>query len=59
MPVSFVRACCLDSGVMYVCMHSASNLLAMDDDGTSDPYCVLMANKRKVSSSHVYTYGPG
>ncbi|XP_065198290.1 uncharacterized protein LOC135829831 [Sycon ciliatum] len=40
------------SGVMYVCMHSAANLLAMDDDGTSDPYCVLMLNRRKVFTSN-------
>ena len=41
-----------DAGVMYVQIHSANNLLALDRTGTSDPYCVLFANRRKVKTTN-------
>ncbi len=37
------------AGVLYVYIHSAAGLLSADSDGLSDPYCVVLANKRKVS----------
>ena len=36
------------AGVLYVQVHSGSGLLSADADGLSDPYCVLLANKKKV-----------
>ena len=36
------------AGVMYVCVHSAKNLLALDRTGTSDPYCIIFNNGHKV-----------
>ena len=33
---------------MYVCIHGARNLLGLDMDGFSDPYCVLYNNGKKV-----------
>ena len=29
-------------------VHSGEKLLAMDDDGFSDPYCIVTANREKV-----------
>lgn len=36
------------SGLLLVVVHSGEKLLAMDDDGYSDPYCIVTANKEKV-----------
>ena len=36
------------SGLLLVVVHSGEKLLAMDDDGFSDPYCIVTANKEKV-----------
>ncbi|KAK3591562.1 hypothetical protein CHS0354_041607 [Potamilus streckersoni] len=36
------------AGVVYVCVHGASNVLAGDIGGTSDPYCVVFCNRRRV-----------
>ena len=36
------------AGVLYICVHSAQNLLAADRNGTSDPYCVIFSNGKKV-----------
>ena len=36
------------SGLLLVVVHSGEKLLAMDDDGYSDPYCIVAANKEKV-----------
>lgn len=36
------------SGVMYVCVHGARNVIASDRGGTSDPYCVLFCDRRRV-----------
>ncbi|XP_053395877.1 uncharacterized protein LOC123544970 isoform X2 [Mercenaria mercenaria] len=36
------------SGVLYVCVHSASNVIAMDKSGSSDPYCVVFCDRRRV-----------
>ena len=36
------------AGVMYVCIHGASNVKAADKTGASDPYCVLFCNRRRV-----------
>ena len=38
------------AGVMYVCIHGASNVKAADKTGASDPYCILFCNRRRVSS---------
>ena len=40
---------CVVAGVLYIHVHSASNLPSQDLDGLSDPYCVILANKAKVS----------
>ncbi|XP_076463535.1 extended synaptotagmin-1-like isoform X2 [Babylonia areolata] len=36
------------AGVMYVCIHGASNVKAADKTGASDPYCVLFCNRRRL-----------
>ena len=36
------------AGVLYIHVHSASNLPSQDVDGLSDPYCVVLVNKVKV-----------
>ncbi|CAL1533878.1 unnamed protein product [Lymnaea stagnalis] len=36
------------AGVMYVCIHGATNVLAADKTGASDPYCVLFCDRRRV-----------
>ena len=38
------------AGVMYVCIHGASNVKAADKTGASDPYCVLFCNRRRVGA---------
>ena len=41
--------CCYTvAGVLYVHVHSASGLRSADSDGLSDPYCLVLANKKKV-----------
>ena len=34
------------AGVLYVHVHSGSDLLSADPDNLSDPYCVVLANKK-------------
>lgn len=41
------------SGLLLVVVHSGERLLAMDDDGFSDPYCIVAANKEKVRFSQI------
>ncbi|CAG5128727.1 unnamed protein product, partial [Candidula unifasciata] len=36
------------AGVMYVCIHGATNVLVADKTGASDPYCVLFCNRKRV-----------
>ncbi|KAK7451362.1 hypothetical protein BaRGS_00039834, partial [Batillaria attramentaria] len=36
------------AGVMYVCIHGASNVKPADKTGASDPYCVLFSNRRRL-----------
>ncbi|KAK7104209.1 hypothetical protein V1264_018965 [Littorina saxatilis] len=36
------------AGVMYVCIHGASNVKVADKTGASDPYCVLFCNRRRI-----------
>ncbi len=43
------------AGVLYVQVHSAAGLLSADADGLSDPYCVVLANKRKVRTYQVHS----
>lgn len=38
------------AGVLYVHVHSATGLSSGDVDGLSDPYCVVLANKKKVQA---------
>ncbi|XP_074652176.1 uncharacterized protein LOC141906731 isoform X3 [Tubulanus polymorphus] len=40
------------AGVMFVTVHGGLNLLAMDRSGTSDPYFVLFANRKRVKTSN-------
>ena len=39
------------SGLLLVVVHSGERLFAMDDDGFSDPYCIVAANNEKVRFS--------
>lgn len=41
------------SGLLLVVVHSGEKLLSMDEDGFSDPYCVVAANKEKVRFSQI------
>lgn len=36
------------AGVMYVCVHGASNVKTADKTGASDPYCVLFSSRRRL-----------
>merc|ERR1719483_1327811 len=36
------------AGVLYVNIHGASNVLAADKTGASDPYCVLFCDRKRV-----------
>ncbi|XP_025104942.1 tricalbin-3-like isoform X2 [Pomacea canaliculata] len=36
------------AGVMYLCIHGASNVKAADKTGASDPYCVLFCDRRRL-----------
>ncbi len=38
----------LVAGVLYIHVHSGTDLMSSDVDGLSDPYCVILANKTKV-----------
>lgn len=38
-------------GLLLVVVHSGEKLMAMDDDGYSDPYCIVAANKEKVRTT--------
>ncbi|XP_028393430.1 uncharacterized protein LOC114517807 [Dendronephthya gigantea] len=39
------------AGVMCVCIHSAQNLLPMDKNGLSDPYCIVYENKTEIKAT--------
>ena len=43
------------SGVLYVHLHGATNLLASDKNGSSDPYCVVFSERKRVSILKVLT----
>lgn len=36
------------AGVIYVCIHSATKVIASDYGGLSDPYCVVFSDRRRV-----------
>ncbi|XP_078674088.1 uncharacterized protein LOC144912546 isoform X3 [Branchiostoma floridae x Branchiostoma belcheri] len=40
------------AGVLYVHIHSGMDLVSMDRNGLSDPYCIVFCNKRKVKTTH-------
>ncbi|XP_003385799.1 PREDICTED: uncharacterized protein LOC100638002 [Amphimedon queenslandica] len=40
------------AGVLYIHVHSALGLRSGDMDGLSDPYCVVLVNKKKVLTTH-------
>ena len=40
---------CAVSGVLCVHVHRAQELVGCDTNGLSDPYCIVHANKEKVS----------
>ncbi|XP_046860503.1 uncharacterized protein PYUK71.03c-like isoform X2 [Xenia sp. Carnegie-2017] len=40
------------AGVVCVVVHSAQNLLPMDKNGLSDPYCILYKNKQEVKRTN-------
>ncbi|KAL5008759.1 hypothetical protein ScPMuIL_014340 [Solemya velum] len=39
------------AGVLYVCVHGATNVLASDWGGTSDPYCILFCDRRRIMTT--------
>jgi hypothetical protein len=41
-----------NSGVLYVHVHSATGLKSDDVDELSDPYCVVLADKKRVLTTH-------
>ena len=43
-----IDLCLSVSGLLLVVVHGGEKLLAMDDDGYSDPYCIVTVNKEKV-----------
>lgn len=40
-----------------MCIHSAQNLLPMDKNGLSDPYCIVYANKKEVGQLCAFIIG--
>ncbi|XP_056021913.1 uncharacterized protein LOC125650208 isoform X3 [Ostrea edulis] len=36
------------AGVIYICVHSATRVMASDIGGFSDPYCVVFSDRRRV-----------
>ncbi|CAD5125249.1 DgyrCDS13491 [Dimorphilus gyrociliatus] len=42
--------CC--SGVLRVWLHSGSNLLGLDRNGMSDPYCVIYYKGKRIKTTH-------
>ncbi|XP_052767239.1 uncharacterized protein LOC128208010 isoform X2 [Mya arenaria] len=36
------------SGVLFVCVHCANNVIASDKTGSSDPYCVVFCDRRRI-----------
>ncbi|CAH1793049.1 unnamed protein product [Owenia fusiformis] len=40
------------SGVLYVCVHGAAGLLGLDQGDTSDPYCIIFNNGKKMKTTH-------
>ncbi|KAJ3022205.1 UNVERIFIED_CONTAM: hypothetical protein HDU68_009253 [Siphonaria sp. JEL0065] len=43
-----------DSGMLYIDLHGATNLEAVDSGGTSDPYCLVHLNDDLVHKTHVH-----
>ena len=41
------------AGVLFVRVHSGSNLIPMDPDGLSDPYVMIFANKEMVCKTEI------
>ncbi|XP_021363812.1 extended synaptotagmin-1-like isoform X2 [Mizuhopecten yessoensis] len=39
------------AGVMFVSVHSAAGVVAADKSGTSDPYCVVFCDRRRVMTT--------
>jgi len=39
-------------GTLYICVHGASDLLALDANGFSDPYCFIYIGGKKLKSTH-------
>ncbi|WAR19324.1 hypothetical protein MAR_001162, partial [Mya arenaria] len=39
------------SGVLFVCVHCANNVIASDKTGSSDPYCVVFCDRRRCNLS--------
>ncbi|EDV28725.1 uncharacterized protein TRIADDRAFT_63502 [Trichoplax adhaerens] len=40
-----------ESGVLYICVHRGQNLMSMDSDGYSDPYCTVFMKNRKIGNT--------
>lgn len=43
------------SGVLYVHIHGATNLLAGDKNGSSDPYCVVFSERKRIVTTPYVT----
>lgn len=39
-------------GVVYICLHNGINLLGLDANGFSDPYCVIYIGGKKLKCTH-------
>uniref|UniRef100_A0A646QE25 Tricalbin-1 n=1 Tax=Hemiscolopendra marginata TaxID=943146 RepID=A0A646QE25_9MYRI len=45
-----------NSGVMYICIHGATDLVAPDRRGIPNPYCIILCNRKKIKTTHYVSH---